>query len=248
MKRLFFVVPAYRRYELTQLCLLQLARTCDELEAYGLEATAVVIADDENLGSAEEVGFWTIRQENEPLGRKFNDGIELACREEADYVVPFGSDNWVHPSWFTRLPEGDEVVCHRKCGIVRPDGLLLAYITVSYDGGDGIRIFPAELFRRVGMRPAADYRNRGIDTSIVERLRRFGGWTPTWTYHDVHQLEVVGFQSRDVQLNDYEGLVRHFGKPGAVTKNVWGKLADLYPQSSVDLMEEYFATRRAVVR
>ena len=51
---LWFCVPAHGRYELTRICLEQLRRTCDALP---YEATAVVIADDENLHTAYELGF-----------------------------------------------------------------------------------------------------------------------------------------------------------------------------------------------
>lgn len=242
---LFFIVPAYRRHELTRLCLEQLRWTCDKLNRHGrLHANAAVIADEpEILGPAKELGFWTIDRENDPLGRKFNDGFEAAHIAGADYVVPCGSDNWVHPNWFTQLPAADEVICHRLCAIVRPDGQELAELEISYDGGDGIRIFPMELFAPLGYRPAADYRNRAIDTSIVERLRRFAGWTPKWVYHEWSPLKIIGFQSEDVQLNGYEDLARSFGK--RVDPMPWHRLAEVYPPDSVARMEQFFAARTA---
>ena len=73
---LWFVVPAHGRYELTRICLEQLARTCDALP---YDATAVVVADDANLHTAQALGFATVRRENRFLAAKFNDGIQLAC-------------------------------------------------------------------------------------------------------------------------------------------------------------------------
>ena len=89
---LWFVVPAHGRYELTRICLEQLRRTCDALP---YDATAVVVAEDQNLYTAADLGFATVHRDNDFLARKFNDGIQLACDpnynpEPADYVVPFG--------------------------------------------------------------------------------------------------------------------------------------------------------------
>src|SRR5687767_4792022 len=100
MPSLWFVVPAFGRVELARICLRQLRRTCDALQAEGVEATAVVIADDENLDAARELGFGTIERDNRAVSRKFNDGIQLALDpaynpRPGDYVVPCGSDDWV---------------------------------------------------------------------------------------------------------------------------------------------------------
>jgi hypothetical protein len=97
---LWFIIPAYGRLELARVCLRQLRRTCDALTEHGIEATAVVIADDENLETARELGFGTTVQSNEFLGRKYNDGFQLACDPEynprpADYVMPYGTDDWI---------------------------------------------------------------------------------------------------------------------------------------------------------
>src|SRR5690349_10276090 len=104
-KRVWFVVPVFGREELTAVCLRQLAWTCEQMARYDLEATAVVIGEDLSLDVAQELGFATVRRDNTQLGRKFNDGYQLACDpaynpEPADYVVPCGSDDWVDPVIF----------------------------------------------------------------------------------------------------------------------------------------------------
>jgi len=241
-----FVMPVFGRLELTKLCMDQLRWTCDAISVGELHANAIVVGHEEELlEHARELGFWTVHQENEPLGRKFNDGIEAAHVAGADYVVPCGSDNWVHPRWIhtVSLPRADEVVCHRQAAIVHESGNELGFITVSYDGGDGIRIFPLELFRPLQWRPAVDHRNRAIDTSIVERLRRFADWTPTYRYHDVGYWSVVGFQSYDQQLNDYAALMKQFGD--ATEPDPWAWLEAHYPPPAVGRVRELMKARVA---
>lgn len=79
MATLWFVVPAHGRERLAAICLKQLRRTCDALSAEGIDATAVVIADDANLDTARELGFGTIERANDFVSAKYNDGIEFAC-------------------------------------------------------------------------------------------------------------------------------------------------------------------------
>lgn len=245
MKTLMFVMPVFGRRELTKLCMTQLRWTCDALSVGELSCNAVIVGHEEELlDHSRELDFWTVHQENEPLGRKFNDGIEAAYVAGADYVVPCGSDNWVHPRWIhtAELPEEGEVVCHRQCAIVHESGNELGFITVDYDGGDGIRIFPISLFRSLEYRPAVDHRNRAIDTSIVERLRRFAGWTPTYRYHDVGYWSVIGFQSYEQQLNDYPSLIKQFGD--YTDPDPWSWIELHYPPHDVARVREHFKNRR----
>ena len=56
MGALYFITPAFRRYELTAVCLEQHQRVIDELAKSGIEAHQVVVADDENLDIARSRG------------------------------------------------------------------------------------------------------------------------------------------------------------------------------------------------
>jgi hypothetical protein len=84
---LCFVVPAHGRLSLSAICLRQLRRTCDSLTEEGISATAVVIADDENLDTARELGFGTIERDNTAVSARYNDGIQLACDPEFEHAA-----------------------------------------------------------------------------------------------------------------------------------------------------------------
>ena len=127
MPSLWFVVPAHGRVELARICLRQLRRTCDALALEGVEATAVVVADDENLNTARALGFGTVERNNAFTSRKFNDGIQFALDPEwnprpADYVVPCGSDDWVDHRLFLHLPRPDTMIGFQRMSFVREDG------------------------------------------------------------------------------------------------------------------------------
>ena len=125
---LWFVVPAHGRYELTRICLEQLRRTCDALP---YDATAVVVAEDQNLYTAADLGFATVHRDNDFLARKFNDGIQLACDpnlnpEPADYVVRVGSDDWIDHRILLDLPPLDTVLAFQWAAFVVEDGRQLS--------------------------------------------------------------------------------------------------------------------------
>lgn len=245
MTRLVFIVPAYQRFELTRLCLEELVETCAELgRIHRIDATAVVIADDENLKTASELGFWGVEQENVPLGRKFNDGIECAVRRMgADYVTPIGTDNWASAAMISELPQPHRVVARRNICVIREDGKRMCDLEINYDGGDGIRTFPVELFEPARFRPAAEHARRAVDTSIVERLRRLSGWKGAYDYQATHPMDTIGFQSADFQLNGYDGLKRQFGKREFLAP--WERLATHWDSRAVDRMREYYERKAA---
>lgn len=243
---LWFIVPVRGRPQLTKICLRQLARTCDSLTAGGLEASAVIIGDDANLEVAEDLGFGTIRQE-EPLGKKWNDGFQFACDPQfnsrpVDFVVPFGSDDWVDPDLLLSapLPLDDQIVCFRLGAVVSEDGQELARLKIRYEGGFGIRIIPAALVTAAGYRPAEEDRKRAIDSSVqkgLSRARRF-----RFVYHDLHDCQLVDFKSKGEQLNSYKVCLTHVY--GEVSPVPWETLQGAYPSEALEDIQRFYGGRR----
>src|SRR5690349_16950775 len=183
MPALWFIVPAHGRVELARICLTQLRRTCDKLTEHGIRSSAVVIADDENLDTARDLGFAWVRRDNRFLGRKFNDGIQLAADRTynpaaADFVVPIGSDDWVDWRLFAELPGRTQMFGFQSISFVDETGGTLATVDdLGYLGGCGIRIYPRKVMHQLGYRPCDEFRLRGCDTSILLRLLNAGALT-----------------------------------------------------------------------
>lgn len=59
------ITPAFRRYALSEICLRQHREAIDALDNMGIDAQQVVIADDENLDIAKELGFLTVESPND---------------------------------------------------------------------------------------------------------------------------------------------------------------------------------------
>lgn len=238
-----FVVPAHGRYDIARACLRQLARTCENLASSSIDATAVVVADDDNFDTARELGFGTVRRENEPLGRKWNDGFELAAKAGADYVVPFGSDDWIDPALIAaRLEAGGDVQCSRRSAVVDEDGKRLARLTINYgpglDFGDGVRTIRTSLLRGCNYRPAQEDARRAIDTSVWLEIRQAN---PRVTFTELHPLQIVDFKSRGEQLNPYDGFQHDRRIQIEESHTPWEELATIYPEEAIREMREVYA-------
>jgi hypothetical protein len=243
---LIFCVPAHDRVELSRICLGQLRRTCDLLEREGIRASAIVVADDENLDTARELGFGTVERDNRFLGVKFNDALQLACDPArnpypADYAVPCGSDDWVDHRLFLELPERKTMVGFQRLAVVREDGREISVRDVSYTGGAGIRIWPARILRELGYRPCDEDRKRGCDTSILYNLQRALRFTIE--HRHLHDYQIVDWKSPDAQLNTYEELGRFRASSVADPFEV---LADFYPAESLAAIRALYASRMEV--
>lgn len=213
MPSLWFIVPAHGRTRLARICLRQLRRTCEQLTDAGIDATAVVIANDENLDTARDLGFAWVERDNTAVSRKFNDGIELACTNPrpADYVVPCGSDDWVHPDLFADLPGPHTVYAFQHMSFVREDGREIATTFLNYEGGAGIRIFPRALLAPLAYRPADENRSKGCDTSILLNLRHEHAERPFRVDHRVADPRaIVDWKSTVDQITSYADIkARH---------------------------------------
>jgi hypothetical protein len=248
MSSLWFIVPVHGRAQLTSICLRQLRRTCDALNAEGVEATAVVIGDDENLDTARELGFGVVERDNSFVSAKYNDGIQLACDPSlnprpADYVVPCGSDDWVDHRLFLELPPAGTIHCFQRLSFVRPDGREMVQRFINVRGGCGIRIYPRQVFERLSYRPADEDRKRACDTSIITNLWR--AVRPKIVHRDLDPKQIVDWKSTDIQLNPYESLTFHrtFANP----QDPFEALAGLYPDDALQEMARHYQLVRELV-
>jgi hypothetical protein len=246
--RLAFVIPVHGRHQLAEACLRQLARTCLTLNQKGVDAAAILVGDDAFFGRlATELGFGWVRAANRPLGAKWNEGIEFACREGAvDYVVPLGSDDVVDASLFVASWPSDAIVCARESAVVSPDGDRLAELHIGYGGGDGVRMLPSSLLERVGFRPAADERDRAIDGSMSDKLGPRGTGRPArYVYRgsDARALQIIDFKSSGRgQRNTYEACL---DLATAEHEDVWERVGSVYPAAFVEEIRACYRERVA---
>lgn len=240
-----FVVPAHGRVELTRICLRQLRRTCEELGDAGIRASAVVVAEDENLTTALELGFGIVERDNRFLSRRFNDGIQLACDREfnprpADYVVPCGSDDWVDSRLFLELPRLNTVVGFQRISFVREDGRELTTRFLNYEGGSGIRIYPRPILAGLDFRPADEDRTRGCDTSILVNLKRAVRFR--LEHREIDPRQIVDWKSPGVeQRNTYASVAaRHRGEAPV---DPFDTLSSVFPAEALEEMSVLYSRR-----
>jgi glycosyltransferase involved in cell wall biosynthesis len=241
---LWFVCPAHGRYELTAICLRQLRRCCDALTTSGTDATAIVIADDDNLTTARELGFATYRRGNQWLSQKYNDGIQAALDpvfnpRPADYVVPIGSDDWIDSKALRDLPRGRAIHCFQHISFVREDGSELTTRHLNYRGGCGIRIYPRSVLEPLGFRPADEDRRRGCDTSILYNLGQPSD--VDLRYVKIDPRQIVDWKSPGQQLNTYEAITLRYRRHAIVAYDPFEVLAGIYPAEALEEMQAHYA-------
>jgi hypothetical protein len=204
-----------------------------------------VVADDENLDTADDLGFATIRRENTPLGRKWNDGYQLATDpahnpHPADFVIPFGIDDWIIPELVALQVQsrGSELRCSRQSCVVNENATRLRRLDVHYPGrldfGDGVRVIPSWLLSPVGYRPAEEDAHRAIDSSVFRRLERLLARPPRVMFTDIGWYQIVDWKTHDAQLNPYAACSSAFGSGPEL--DPFDALAPHYPAEALDEM------------
>lgn len=246
MTTLAFVTPAYRRYDMTEVCLEQHKDVAERLAERGIDAFSVVIADDENLNIAHGLGMATLKRPN-VLGEKWNDGIVYACVEGgADFICPLGSDLWVHPDVFKIVPDlrDDLVATSQWMSFVSEDGLRYKELEMRVNSGPGPRIYSRQRMAKTNYRPAGENLMKGLDTSIQNNVQRAAPFKWRCTNEDwLGHLRFINWKSNEVQINHYNNrsfdpvTVREMDTP-------WEEIRDLYPRPLVVKMEGLYAVRR----
>lgn len=232
MTSVWLITPAYRRYDLSEVCFAQHAWVAKQLAPKGVRVTSCVIADDHNLELAKAHGFATVRRRNDFLGARFNDGMQFAAAEKADFVVPLGSDSWIHPSFFEVLPDpaGSTLVTGRYYALVDEAGEKLARLSIKVAGGVGPNVIPARMLEQVGWRPYGNELQRGCDHSLLTSLQ--SAHRVSYAWRNLARLQYVGWRTQGMQLNSYVRLVSRYGDGEEL--DPWKELPLVFPGELVD--------------
>jgi glycosyltransferase involved in cell wall biosynthesis len=223
---IWFITPAWQRYELTAVCLEQRRRVIEALAGQGIEGRCVVIADDENLDIARGLGFDVVERDNDGLGRKVNDGYEYAAGQGATWLVFIGSDSWIDPAYLAPLPTDGAAIVRSSpayCAVT-PDRLALLRVTHPTNPA-GPHLFHRDLLARAAFRPVADDLMRHIDSRTNRALSPF-----RWSFRDVHPLQYIGFRAPPM-ITRYDALWNRWGI--AEYPDPWALLAEHYPADLV---------------
>lgn len=195
-----FVMPAWRRYALSEITFTQRKMMCLDLATKGIKADVVVIADDENLEIAKELRFHTIERDNEYLGRKFNDGHEFAMKSGYDFSIPVGSDMFIDADLFTRL--NDSFTKSKYYTVVTSRGHKMATMCLEW----GIlQAIPTRMLKDLDGRPCLDEIAKGCDTHTRNRIRQHNKPELNIEIMKSHQYECISFQSI-TQITRFEKL------------------------------------------
>lgn len=242
--RLTFITPAFQRYELTRICLEQRNWAIEKLAGVGVEASSVVIADDDNLDVARSLGHATVERDNEWLGRRFNDGYEWAANNGSTHAFPIGSDSWVDPQFIIDAldrPDAREydVVASRWYQRVNADGTIRRKLWVPVLQGVSY-VIPIAALDDCGHRPCQDELRRGCDGSTWDTVRRRQGVRVVWS--EAHELDTVSFESWP-QITAFSKLGGRWGR-GDVHVGVFSGLTEHYPEDLVAKIQAFYEERR----
>jgi len=251
MASLWFCVPVHHdRVPLASICLRQLRRMCDALIAEGVEATAVVVSDRDTLDALDPsaLGFAEVERDNEFVSRRYNDAIQLATdpafnNKPADFVVPFGSDDWAdHRLFLEPLPAPNEVQGFQHISLVSEDGSEISSTFWASEGGCGIRIIPRQLLEPLGYRPCDEDRRDGCDTSILFNLKRVHGDRMRVKHMHLHSRQIVDWKSPGAQLHSYRD-VTSIRRSEAVC-DPFAVLEGFYPAEALEKMRAHYGVSR----
>ena len=243
MTSLCFITPVWGRYELTSIVLRSRKRVCEELLQHGIEASSVIIGDDENLDIANELGFDIVVCDNEFLSRKFNEGYASAYNLGYDYCYPVGSDSILTADQFINNVGEELPVSSHYYSMIRSSGEERIDVQIKVPGGIGPLIIPVPLLAEFP-RPIKEDMRRGCDNAARQTILRAGLAILT---RETHQWEHVAFQSGVTQITDYERIRRVYNaEQYEVDYGTFPEIISLYDSVTIESIRDYYRSGRAL--
>jgi len=243
MTSLCFITPVWGRYELTSIVLRHRKRVCNELAENGIEATSVIVGDDENLDIANELGFIIAVCDNEFLSRKFNEGYAAAWDHGFDYCYPVGSDSILTADQFIQNVGAELPVASHFYSMIRSSGEERIDVQITVPGGIGPLIIPVPLLAEFP-RPIKEDMRRGCDNAARQTILSAGMEILT---RETHQWEHVAFQSGVTQITDYERIRRVYNaEQFDVDYGTFPEIEELYDAVTIESIRDYYRSGRAL--
>jgi len=244
MTSLIFITPVWKRYELTEIVLKSRKRVCDELERYGIQATSVVIGDDDNIDIAKSLGFEVVERDNEFLSRKFNDGYEAALHLGYNYCYPVGSDSILTSDQFINNVGEELPIASHYYSMIHYTGKERIDVEIKVPGGIGPLIIPVSMLAKFP-RPISQDMRRGCDNAARQTILSAGIQILT---RKEHQWEHVAFQSGVTQITDYERIRRVYNAEVVETVHgIFPEITALYDADTITGINDYYASGKAEV-
>tara|TARA_Y100000034_G_scaffold104801_1_gene131621 strand:- start:741 stop:1475 length:735 start_codon:yes stop_codon:yes gene_type:complete len=217
MKKIFIITPVWKRCKITKIIFYNFYRIKNSLEGH-IDLNFVVIGDDANLDIAKEYNFFTLKQNNDYLGRKFNDGFEFSIKNGADAVVPVGSDSLITDSIIksgSLLSSRGNIVFSTKHSLLNETGKKIGCInTASLNKNQNkgaLWFYGRKLLSKVNGRPCDDFKKSSCDRSTIENLIK-ANKNIVFKENNQSYYEHLAIKNKKVQIWKYNDYIRQFVK------------------------------------
>lgn len=197
----WLVAPAYRRYDLAAVVYAQWARLAEQNT---IDLQVVVVSDDDNRDLAAKHGFHVVEQNNDLLGRRYNDGFTYALEHGADFAADVGSKNLLHPTLLAAIPWQPGVTYSSHLYSLATAQKVRTFHCRNVFGR-GPLFLPRSLLEQ-WPRPVDEDARELIMHTICARTN------PTFEFVDVHDFQCVGLvREGDPYLTSVADYVNRWG-------------------------------------
>jgi hypothetical protein len=217
MKKVFVITPVWKRVDITKIVFYNFDRIKNNLINH-VDLNFVIIGDDDNLDIARKYNFFTIKQNNKYLGRKFNDGFEFSIRNGADAVLPVGSDSLITDSIVrsgAALSSHDNIVFSTKHSMLNEKGTRIGCINTAKlnknQNKGALWFYGKRLLEKAASRPCGEFRNSSCDRSTIETLTKKNK-NIVFKENNKSFYEHLAIKNNKVQIWNYNDYIPQFVK------------------------------------
>lgn len=217
MIRVALVTPAWKRYQISEIIFFNFNKIKKEFNNK-FNLIPIIISDDDNANIAKNYNFITKKTPNQFLGRKFNDGYQLAVELKADIIIPVGSDSLITGDIILsgiNMLQNNQICFSTKHSMINEEITKIGCVNTAKQNKDinkgALWMYSKDMIINCKNRPCKDDINKSCDRSTIDSIIKYNK-DINFKLNNINYFQHLAIKNPNTQIWHYNDYKKQFIK------------------------------------
>jgi hypothetical protein len=211
------VTPAWKRYHISEIIFFNFDKIKKEFNNK-FNLIPIIISDDDNVNIAKNYNFITKKTSNQFLGKKFNDGYQLAVELKADVIIPVGSDSLITGDIILsgiNMFQDNQICFSTKHSMINEEITKIGCVNTAKKNKDinkgALWMYSKDMIVNCKNRPCKDDINKLCDRSTIDSILKYNK-DINFKLNNINYFQHLAIKNSSTQIWHYKDYKKQFIK------------------------------------